>query len=501
MTPVSSSPRRVLQAPAPGLADRSLDPNLGWVLAGREPPVTQRPGAGPDLPESAMVRASVVLVVGPGPAASGFVARLRSLLGRLGGDDEVVLVDRGDPESSWARELDDVRVRRLPLLAGTSFAWACNLGIRHAWGRILVVASSTADLHSITPAIDALVDTGGLVVEAATTRASAPTRSGGPPGGGWVLAAWRAGLVGRVGYLDVASDEPFGDWLERIAAAFVRPVRHRVVVDRDATGVDSSGHWREVTTPRATRPSSTPVTARFPVRREPVTATMASIPSRRAHLRQVVTTLLPQVDWLMVHLNDYADVPACLSHPRVVVSRSQEAGDLRDTGKFVFRDRIPRGYHVVVDDDIDYPPDHVDQLVAKVEQYDRRAVVGYHGVQLELPVRSYYSGRAVAHFGTALREDHPVHVLGTGTVALHTDMLRIGVEDCREHGMTDIWFAAACHQAGIRLVAAARPTRYLLQLPQDGPTLYDEFRDHDERLVEVLRGLPLASLAAPLPSR
>lgn len=450
-----------------------------------------------------MVRASVVLVAGPGAMATGLVARLQSLLGRLGEDDEVVVVDHASTAGSWFRELDDVRVRRLPLHADTSFAWACNLGIRHAWGRILVVPSPTADLDSVPPAIDALVDTGGLVVEATTARPDGPAGVGDPPGGGSVVAAWRTGLVGRVGYLDVASDAPFRDWQERIAAAFVRRVRRSVVTDRDPTRDPGSGRWREVATSRAARSGTTPVTARFPTRREPVTATLASVPSRRAHLRQVVTTLLPQVDWLMAHLNDYPDVPAWLSHPRVVVSRSQDTGDLRDTGKFVFRDRIPRGYHVVVDDDIDYPPDHVDQLVAKIEQYDRRAVVGYHGVQLELPVRSYYSGRAVAHFGTALREDHPVHVLGTGTVALHTDMLRIGVEDCRHHGMTDIWFAAACHRAGIRMVAAARPTRYLLQLPlpRHGPSLYDEFRDQDERLVEILRELPLANLDAPLPSR
>ena len=208
----------------------------------------------------------------------------------------------------------------------------------------------------------------------------------------------------------------------------------------------------------------------------------------------MVATLLPQADLLGVHLNDYPDVPAFLDHPRIRVSRSQECGDLRASGKAAFTDDLPDGYHLMVDDDIDYPDDYVRGLVAKVEQYDRRAVVGYHGVLLEVPVVKYFGGREVLHFGTALREDRQVHVLGTGTVAMHTDTMRFGLQDLPTTVMVDVWFAVAAHRRGIPLVAVARPTRHLLQLEQLGATLFEEFRDDDSGHVAALRTVDLPVL-------
>ncbi|MBY5163289.1 hypothetical protein [Salsipaludibacter albus] len=395
--------------------------------------------------------------------------------------------------------MDDTRVRWFLTATSRSQAWSINLGLRHARGRILAVVRDPAGAAAVAEQHAMLASRNALVVEVRVPSANdaRPDVVG--------LVGWRDAALGRVGFLDVDTIRPWADWHARAAAAIVP--RAHVQVDVAIKGLLASpsrggrragdiglgvgsavgGEHRVSMVDRGR--------VGFPPRREPVAITLASIPQRRRHLEHVVSTLLPQTDLLAVHLNHYPDTPGVLDHPRIVVSHSHELGDLRDNGKAAFSDVVPDGYHLMVDDDIDYPDDYVDGLIAKVEQYDRRAVVGYHGAVLELPVSSYFASRSkVLHFGTELGEDRRVHVLGTGTVAMHTDTLRLGLDDLPTTGMVDIWLAVAATRRAIPLVAVARPTRHLRELPRVGPTLYQEYRDDDQAHYEALRTLDLPVL-------
>ncbi len=461
--------------PAPGREDRSVAAVRGWVLPGREPPVDDRPEQASPLPASARVRATVVVAVRD--RAETVAGELDAVLARLGADDELVVVDdaSGDATAAVLAGVDDGRVRRFGVAVSHGRAWATNLALHHAWGRVVVVPDDLAAAAGLAAGIDEFVASGALAAIHEPTG-TGPGAIGGPsrdPGSPVGVVGWRNAVVGRVGYLDAAAPDPAADWRARLRDALVASA---VVGDRAPT-------------PRV-RVSQRGVQG-FPERREPVTVTMASMPSRRDHLERVVATLVPQADRLCVHLNGYDDVPAFLDHPRIVVTRSQDLGDLRDNGKFAFGGLVVRGHHVVVDDDIDYSPDHVDGLIAKVEQYDRRAIVGYHGVLLPTPVTRYFGARTVRHFGTTLREDEPVHLLGSGTVAMHTDTLRIGLEDLPTTGMADVWLALAAHRAGIPMIAVSRPSRHLRQRRDIGATLFEEFNDDDRRHVEALRTVEL----------
>ena len=181
-----------------------------------------------------------------------------------------------------------------------------------------------------------------------------------------------------------------------------------------------------------------------------ITASLATIPGRRASLQATVSNLLPQVDRLNVYMNATPAVegadpdPEFLKHPKITVAKSGETefGDRGDAGKFYWADEV-EGIHIITDDDMVHPPDFVQQLVAGLNRWEGRAVVGYHGVLLLEPFRAYYDRgcRKVYHFGQYLEDDMPVHVVASGSLCYHTDAIEVSREDFRKANMADIWMA------------------------------------------------------------
>lgn len=209
-----------------------------------------------------------------------------------------------------------------------------------------------------------------------------------------------------------------------------------------------------------------------------VRAGMASVPARVDQLALAVRSIVEQVDALHVYLNGYDEVPAFLNHPKIHVSRSQDHGDLRDTGKFWSLRCADYDYYFSLDDDIVYPPNYVSTLVAKIEQYERKAVVGVHGADLLPEVTSYIRDRDVVHCLMANESDRAVDIIGTGTAAFHKDTLKIGLEDFQMHGMTDVWFSLAAFHQRVPCIAVQRRANWLMVL-EVADTLYEEAAKDD----------------------
>jgi hypothetical protein len=203
------------------------------------------------------------------------------------------------------------------------------------------------------------------------------------------------------------------------------------------------------------------------------TASMASFPPRRASLELSVASILPQVDFLNVYLNGYDETPEFLEGPKIQVIHSREYGDLRDNGKFFFIDSIPWGYHFTIDDDIIYPSDYVQQMILKIEQYGRMAVVGCHGVILPSPLVHFMKNREVFHFKQSLAHDRLVNLLGTGTTAYHIGTIALSGEDFKEPGMADLWLGIAAKRQKIPMICVERPEMWLKPLGEaDEMSLY-----------------------------
>lgn len=214
-----------------------------------------------------------------------------------------------------------------------------------------------------------------------------------------------------------------------------------------------------------------------------VLASVASIPSRTDQLREVAQRLRPQVDRLIVYLNDYPAVPSYLESEGIAVIRSDEHGDRGDAGKFFAAGRHT-GVHLLCDDDIAYPDDYAQRLLAGIERYQRRAVVGFHASMLREPFTDYLRTRTITHLSRGVAADVGVHVLGTGTAAYHSSTIRVGPEDFRVPNMADVWFALLGQRQQVPFVQLHREAGWLRELTQVHGTapdgLYTRARRHGD---------------------
>lgn len=208
----------------------------------------------------------------------------------------------------------------------------------------------------------------------------------------------------------------------------------------------------------------------------PVLAALASIQAREAGLAQVVASLLPQVDRLGVYLNGYDHVPDFLRDDRIDVARSQEHGDNGDAGKFHWAPEAS-GYYLACDDDLVYPFDYVERVLAGIDRYRRQAVVGFHGSVLHPEIRDYHRSRRLTHFSRGLDTDEVVHVLSTGSLGFHTSALALERADFRQPNMADLWLALVAQRQRVPLVCLRRPARWLVEIPAlPGDSIYAEAR-------------------------
>jgi hypothetical protein len=239
------------------------------------------------------------------------------------------------------------------------------------------------------------------------------------------------------------------------------------------------------------------------VERTSVCAAIASYPPRRRMLRDAVQSLLPQVDHLFVFLNNYDTVPRYLA-------RNKEAGNihyildsasgLRASAKFYWVGKH-ECYWLICDDDIIYPPDYAATMVGAVKKYEDKAFVGVHGSIFPERLASYYDPAIVLiPFMQSLVHDKYVHMLGTGTLCLHSSVLRardVG-RLLRHPTENDETLALICRERGIPLIAIRRPAAWLQSNPKMKFGIYEEnlmSQSNNKRLSALLkRGNPWPSL-------
>ncbi|MFF7061222.1 glycosyltransferase [Pseudomonas sp. NPDC008258] len=225
---------------------------------------------------------------------------------------------------------------------------------------------------------------------------------------------------------------------------------------------------------------------------QPVVVSLCSIPERAELLRQVLASLAPQVDALHIYLDRYDSIPDFVRncHPQVTVYLSKDHPGLRDNGKFLAFSALAEDcYYFTADDDIVYPPDYVASMVRRIEDYERQAVIGVHGVLLPEQADGYFTSfRKVHMFKKELERDALVNNLGTGTVAFHSGLLRgLDLTHFGTPGMADLHLSVFCKQRDIPMIALARPEDWLQELPSPNTSLYNEFRQADDQQSALIR--------------
>jgi hypothetical protein len=190
---------------------------------------------------------------------------------------------------------------------------------------------------------------------------------------------------------------------------------------------------------------------------------IASIPDRIKQLERTIDQFLKYADKIEVYLNNYVTPPPFLSHFKIKIFMSEEYGDIGDIGKF-FQIENATGYVLTIDDDLIYPDDYVEKIIAKIDQYERQAFICVHANVLpHYKLSSYYQDKIGIHFEKSLEKDRQVDIPGTGTLGFHTDLIRFRSEIFIKPNMTDIWLAIHAKNKGIPIICIERMNKWLLQ--------------------------------------
>jgi len=206
-------------------------------------------------------------------------------------------------------------------------------------------------------------------------------------------------------------------------------------------------------------------------------ATMATFPARREIFKDALSSIIDQVDELHIYFNDYDKIPDFPRDSRIHCYLGHDcSGDLKDAGKFYKVPNLSDCYIFTVDDDLIYPSDYVDTLIHYIEVFNRRCIVGAHGVIFPDEKLGYLDNRDVLHFREATNGRF-VDLLGTGALGFHSSAISIQPEDFKSLGLADLWFAVAAHSRDVPLFAVPHESNWMKPLEDRGPKLYENAKE------------------------
>ncbi|MCX7125357.1 MAG: hypothetical protein NTU49_06350 [Gammaproteobacteria bacterium] len=221
---------------------------------------------------------------------------------------------------------------------------------------------------------------------------------------------------------------------------------------------------------------------------EKIIASLASIPQRIDALEKVINSTIDQFDIINVYLNEYLTVPSFLYHNKIRIFASDIYENIGDVGKF-FPLQGCLGYLFTLDDDLLYPPDYAKTMISKILQYNRSAFICVHANTLpkNSKLRSYHKNRKVTHFSKKLKRDKIVDIPGTGTLAFHSSLYQIKMEDFTLPNMTDIWLYKIAKERNIPVISVERKRRWVTSLiPETDPySIFTRTQNRDEKITLI----------------
>jgi len=190
--------------------------------------------------------------------------------------------------------------------------------------------------------------------------------------------------------------------------------------------------------------------------RDRVRAAISSTSGRERGLLTVINRMAPQVDELFVYLNGMSSIPSeVLPSPANV--RFYTGPDLGDSANFVFLDGFT-GYYVPLSDHVTYSRNHVISLISSLEQYGRRAVIGFRQHDPTQQSQTNSSGETINLDGDF---HHPQRVdsLATESLMFHTDTLRLSTAILRASS-TATYLAAQARQQFVSMIVVPETKQY-----------------------------------------
>ncbi|MEY4348250.1 MAG: heparosan synthase [Actinomycetota bacterium] len=194
-----------------------------------------------------------------------------------------------------------------------------------------------------------------------------------------------------------------------------------------------------------------------------ITVGLTSFPPREEQLKIAIKSLVDQADCIKLYLNEYTEIPAWLSEFPTVHTTLAVHGDLKEVGKFAQLDDV-EGYVSTVDDDIIYPTDYIARSILRLEQYQRKVIIGVHAVRFNPLNPHYLSDRTVFHFKEPLGSPTPAETMGSGTCTYHTSVIKFTRADFPILGHADLFIGKKSVNEGVPLICVDRPENWLVEI-------------------------------------
>lgn len=230
-------------------------------------------------------------------------------------------------------------------------------------------------------------------------------------------------------------------------------------------------------------------------KKDKVYAFMATYPGGFGKVGKAVSSLLEQsmeIGLIILHVNGDIEPPNLPKSERLKVILSKE--DLADNGKFRHMEGLT-GYFFTVDDDINYPNDYVEKMIQFVDKYDRTTLIGVHAALLPFgpPITRWYDYKQFRRshvFSQQHSSFNFVNVIGTGTMAFHSE---IGVPNWKEmdtQRMVDLHVAVWAQNLKIPMRTCFRPKNWLTEFVDAGvERIWQQANMNQELQHEMIRTL------------
>lgn len=203
---------------------------------------------------------------------------------------------------------------------------------------------------------------------------------------------------------------------------------------------------------------------------------MATFPPRAAILEDCLVRIAPQVDAVILYLNEYLMIPGFLTkYPNVYPILGEAAyGDLSAIGKMVALEHCQNCYFLLLDDDILVPSDYVSRIKAAMDLYEGRAAFAVHGGVIAGDAEGYYERSQFFGWRDPLKEHRLVTLIGSGTFAVHQSQFPATLDQFLGEVMVDLRISLICRDNGVPLLSIERPAFWLDVNLQEG--LWEQFR-------------------------
>jgi hypothetical protein len=190
-------------------------------------------------------------------------------------------------------------------------------------------------------------------------------------------------------------------------------------------------------------------------------------------------SIIDQCDIINVLLNSHdGDIPEILYHDKVNLILSDNS--LGDAMKFYMLDKS-NGYYLTIDDDLIYPPNYVEYMIAKCKEYGNTRVMTLHGRNFSsFPITSYYRSATERYAClNTVKKNVIVQFGGTGVMCFHTDLFKVGIDYFMAPNMADVWIGRYCLNNKIEILCLRHESGFIKYTPQK-TTIYDQESKSDK---------------------